>query len=48
MSQTSQVLGILPQIVKQIVDRRVYIKQLLKRFPMNHQKQMIVNKEQIR
>ena len=26
-------LGILPQIVKQIVDRRVYIKQLLKRLP---------------
>ena len=26
-------IGILPQIVKQIVDRRVYIKQLLKQFP---------------
>ena len=26
-------LGILPQIVKQIVDRRVYIKQLLRRLP---------------
>jgi hypothetical protein len=26
-------LGILPQIVKQIVDRRVYIKQLLGRLP---------------
>ena len=26
-------IGILPQIVKQIVDRRVYIKQLLKRLP---------------
>ena len=26
-------LGTLPQIVKQIVDRRVYIKQMVRRFP---------------
>ena len=26
-------IGILPHIVKQIVDRRVYIKQLVRRFP---------------
>ena len=31
--QTESHIGILPQIVKQLVDRRVHIKQLLKRFP---------------
>ena len=33
MNQTSHSAGILPQIVKQILDRRVYIKQLLKQLP---------------
>ena len=31
--RTSHIIGILPQIVKQIVDRRVYFKQLLKQLP---------------